>query len=98
LLERRTIRGRRNRQEAQKSRKKNATQVHYSLSDSGEIESADDDSRFEPTDGAGDNDDDDDDLRGEISSFASAYSHDSDINNNPLALPEERRREACRAA
>jgi hypothetical protein len=59
--------------------------VHYSLSDSGKIESAEDDSRFEPTDGAGDDDDDDDEG-------ASAYSHDSDIDNNPLA--EERRRGA----
>jgi hypothetical protein len=71
--------------------------VHYSLSDSGKIESADDDSGFEPTDGAGDDDndddddDDDDDEGGEIDSFALAYSHDSDIDNNPLASPEERR-------
>ena len=65
--------------------------MHNSSSDSGKIESADDDSHFEPTDGA-DNDDNDDDEEGKINLFASAYSHDSDIDNNPLALPEERRR------
>jgi hypothetical protein len=56
---RRTTRGRRNRQK-QKSRKKKATQQHYSSSDFGKIELADDDSCFEPTDGAGETDDEDD--------------------------------------
>jgi hypothetical protein len=78
----RTISGRRNRQ-TQKSRKKESNASAFSSSDSGEIESADDDSHFEPTDGAGDNDKDDDDEGGEINSFASANAHDSDINNNP---------------
>ncbi len=90
---RRTIRERRNRQK-QKSRKKKATQVHNSSSDSGKNESADDDSHFEPTDGAGNDDDDDDDEEGEINLFTSAYCHDSDIDNNPLALSEERKRGA----
>ena len=52
------------------------TQVHYNLSDSGEIESADDDSHFEPTDGADNEeaDDDNDDEGGEINFYVSAYS------------------------
>ena len=85
---------------AKESKKKKTTQVHYNSSDSGEIESADDDSRFEPTDGADDDDDDndDDDEGGEMNSFASAYSHDSDIDNNPSASPEEGRRGARKAA
>jgi len=84
---------------AKESKKKKATQVHYNSSDSGEIESADDDSRFEPTDGADDDDDnDDDDEGGEMNSFASAYSHDSDIDNNPSASLEEGRRGSREAA
>jgi hypothetical protein len=78
---------------ANESNKKKATQVHYSSSDPVKIESADDDSCFEPTDGTGD-DDNDDDEGGKTNSFASAYSHDSDIENNQLASPEERRRGA----
>ncbi len=84
---------------AKESKKKKATQLHYNLSNSGKNESFNDDSRFEPTDRAGnDNDDDDDDEGGGISSFASANSYDSDIDNKPLALREERKRGARRAS
>ena len=61
--------------------------VHYNLSDSGKMESADDDSCFEPTDGA-DDDNHDDDEGSEMNSYTSAaYSHDTDIDNNPSASP-----------
>ena len=69
--------------------------MHNNSSDSGKIESADDDSSFEPTDGADDDDDDDNnDEGGEIDSYVSANSHDSDLDDDPLALPEEGRRGA----
>ena len=87
---------------AKESKKKKATQVHYNSSDSGEIESADDDSCFEPTDGADDDDDDDDqagdddnnDEGEEIDSYVSA---DSYLDDDPLALPENGRRSARKA-
>ena len=93
---------RKKRQKKNKGVKKTkATKVHNNSSDSGEIESADDDSCFEPTDGAddeADNDDDDNnDEGGEIDSYVSANSHDSDLNDNPLASPEEGRRGAREA-
>jgi len=92
---------------AKESKNKKTRQVQYNSSDSNEIESADDDSGFEPTDDAGDDDDDDDDNDdhhddddegGEMNSYASAYSHDSEVDNNPSALPDEGRRGARNAA
>ena len=41
---------------------------------------------------------DDDDEGGEMNSNASAYSHDSEVDNNPSASPEEGRRGAREAA
>ena len=59
---------------------------------------ADDDSHFEPTDGASNEaEDDNDDEGGEIDSNVLAYSYDSDLDNNPLALPEEGRHGAHKA-
>jgi len=92
---------------AKESKNKKTRQVQYNSSDSNEIESADDDSGFEPTDDAGDDDDDDDnnddhhdddDEGGEMNSYASAYSHDSEVDNNPSASPDEGRRGARNAA
>jgi hypothetical protein len=72
--------------------------VHNNSSDSGKIESADGDSCFEPTDGADDKaDDDNNDEWGEIDSYVAANSHDSDLDDDPLALPEEARRGAREA-
>ena len=89
------------------SKKTKTTKAHNTLSDSGEIESADDDSCFEPTDGADDNDDDDDDDDDdqaddddnndegeEIDSYVSA---DSYLDDDPLASPEKGRRSAREA-
>ncbi len=72
--------------------------MYYNSSDSGKIESKDDDSHFEPTDGAGDynnndDDDDDDDEGCKINSFASANS--MILTLTTMALPEERRRGAA---
>jgi hypothetical protein len=88
------------------SKKTKTTKVHNTSSDSGDIESADDDSCFEPTDGAedeADDDDDDDDQAddddnndegAEIDSYASANSY---LDNDPLASPEEGRHGARKA-
>jgi hypothetical protein len=64
---RRTTRGI-NSQKQTRSQKKKTMQVYDNLSDSGKIESADDASRFVPTnaDAADDYDDDDDDDEGAI--------------------------------
>jgi hypothetical protein len=56
--------------------------VHNNSSDSGEIESADDDSCFEPTDGADDE----------------ADNNDNDDDDDPLASPEEARCGARKAS
>ena len=82
---------------AKESGKKRRTQLLDNLSDSEEIESVDGDSHFDPTDDA-DDDDDDDDEAGEMNSYASAYSHDSDIDNNQSTSPEAGRRRARGAA
>jgi hypothetical protein len=87
------------------SKKTKATKVHNTSSDSGDIESADDDSCFEPTDGAEDeaDDDDDDDQAddddnndegAEIDSYVSANSY---LDDDPLASPEEGRHGAREA-
>jgi hypothetical protein len=74
------------------SKKTKTTKAHNTLSDSGEIESADDDSCFEPTDGA--DDDDNNDEGEEIDSYVSA---DSYLDDDPLASPEQGRRSAREA-
>ena len=77
--------------------------MHNNLSDSGKIELADDDSCFEPTDGADDKPDNNNDVDnndeggGKIDSYVSAKSHDSDLDNDPLASPEEARHGAREA-
>ena len=87
------------------SKKTKTTKVHNTSSDSGDIESADDDSCFEPTDGAEDeaDDDDDDDQAddddnndegAEIDSYVSANSY---LDDDPLASPEEGRHGAREA-
>ena len=94
---------RKKRQKKTKESKKTKTsKAHNTSSDSGELESADDDSCFEPTDVADDDDDDDDDQADddnndegeEIDSYVSANSY---LDDDPLASPEEGRRSAREA-